>query len=709
MDYHDDLYHPFPSLGLELASPPEGIAPPELSHLNDGLMRRPPVHSIADELQTDGAGNFGEHATLQRFYEGPKTCKCCPNWVERKPEAVPADAQEKYDGVAIRVYMGKDHQKDTLGGLKTTTAQFIVIQSPIIRKHIGPILAEAGMLGEGKAKITIYNPFKVLFFTSGTLRKLYLSFPQMSQESFHFKILLDLFDEFFRESVPKIFDLHEKQMIDCAYLWTIFPKGIVIYSKTEGEDALYELLEIRLSPDPTILLLECRVVNFDGTNFGWEERTLRQPVFHGTHRITELTAYPLAFHHDSSAIERRLIARGKAFLAYQGMAHREYSGDARLCANEDDEDEDDQRRRKSANVTGRVLVDPFTYYKYNPYWTPRVDPLEPSAKESEQAGNSEQSESRTRLRPSKEKQDVNSAQVASKKLWLLLLNPNVPGFSFRENKWFMLNIDHLDEITWNDRAYDHLIIANERKELLLTFVQQHEDAMGVSQDVVEGKGQGLVVLLSGPPGTGKTLTVEAVADRARRPLHRVQAEMLGGTPMTISRNLRRLFELCVEWNAVLLLDEADAFLGKREGTMSTREDTVCVMLRLIEYYSGILFLTTNMPEFIDPAFASRMDIHLMHSTLSQEARRAIWNNMLKSTLVSVKVSEEELTDLASWDLNGREIKKVVKTGMKWCFFKGKVLTAQGLRTAISVSAPTAEKSTVEDQEDRSSKRQRIDD
>jgi len=79
---------------------------------------------------------------------------------------------------------------------------------------------------------------------------------------------------------------------------------------------------------------------------------------------------------------------------------------------------------------------------------------------------------------------------------------------------------------------DHLVYSEERKSLVLAFVEHHERAMRVSDDVITGKGivkvfklrslvleaiaylpsqsgQGLVVLLSGPPGTGKTLAAEA--------------------------------------------------------------------------------------------------------------------------------------------------------------------------------------------------------
>jgi len=62
---------------------------------------------------------------------------------------------------------------------------------------------------------------------------------------------------------------------------------------------------------------------------------------------------------------------------------------------------------------------------------------------------------------------------------------------------------------WNDQAFEHLVYDEQQKDLVLSFVQSHGASKPVVEDVIMGKGAGLVVLLSGPPGTGKTLTAEA--------------------------------------------------------------------------------------------------------------------------------------------------------------------------------------------------------
>ncbi|KAF2131248.1 hypothetical protein P153DRAFT_286100, partial [Dothidotthia symphoricarpi CBS 119687] len=105
----------------------------------------------------------GNNATIQKFYEGRPTCKCCINWVEKQPEQVPEEAQEKYDGVAIRVYHGKDHSKETLGGLKTISPLWLLIQSPIILKALEPIFQKIGRVGTAKGSVMVNAPFSDLF------------------------------------------------------------------------------------------------------------------------------------------------------------------------------------------------------------------------------------------------------------------------------------------------------------------------------------------------------------------------------------------------------------------------------------------------------------------------------------------------------------------------------------------------------------------
>ena len=70
----------------------------------------------------------------------------------------------------------------------------------------------------------------------------------------------------------------------------------------------------------------------------------------------------------------------------------------------------------------------------------------------------------------------------------------------------------------------------------------------------------------------------------------------------------RTLQLATSWNAVLLIDEADVFLEKRGTADLMRNSLVATFLRLLEYHSGMLFLTTNRVKAFDEAFLSRVSV-----------------------------------------------------------------------------------------------------
>jgi SpoVK/Ycf46/Vps4 family AAA+-type ATPase len=149
-------------------------------------------------------------------------------------------------------------------------------------------------------------------------------------------------------------------------------------------------------------------------------------------------------------------------------------------------------------------------------------------------------------------------------------------------------------------------LGDRQKTLIHALVREHISESDSFDDVIKGKGRGLIGLLAGTPGCGKTLTAEAVAETTRRPLYAVSAGELGTTPEEVEERLMLVLELAQMWNAVLLLDEAEVFLQQRDVSNVERNALVSIFLRQLEYYQGILILTTNMPEQCDAAFESKL-------------------------------------------------------------------------------------------------------
>lgn len=219
----------------------------------------------------------------------------------------------------------------------------------------------------------------------------------------------------------------------------------------------------------------------------------------------------------------------------------------------------------------------------------------------------------------------------------------------------------LTDFKWNDEAFEKLVMDEKVKTLVRSLVSQHSsDQTGGFDDIISGKGKGLIGMFSGPPGSGKTLTAEAVAEITRRPLYSVSAGELGVDPKSVDENLTKVLELSHRWNAVLLLDEADVFLQRRDAHDVNRNALVSIFLRQLEYFEGILILTTNRIADCDPAFASRIHISLSYPELDAVARETVWRNFLGKAGaagegVVVDLTEAEVRDLATVELNGRQV------------------------------------------------------
>jgi hypothetical protein len=111
------------------------------------------------------------------------------------------------------------------------------------------------------------------------------------------------------------------------------------------------------------------------------------------------------------------------------------------------------------------------------------------------------------------------------------------------------------------------------------------------------------------------------------------------------------------WNTLLLLDESDSFLRRRSENPQ-HNALVAVFLRKLEYFPGIMLLTTNRVTEFDDAVQSRIHIGLAYSPLGLDTRKSIWENFLKKPNGQGRVvsfPDTRLQDLAERKLNGRQV------------------------------------------------------
>lgn len=283
---------------------------------------------------------------------------------------------------------------------------------------------------------------------------------------------------------------------------------------------------------------------------------------------------------------------------------------------------------------------------------------------------------------------------------LLLLPPDIHGFYLNEKKWVHLYVDCIHPVSWNKKAYERLVLPSQTKDLVEALVTVRTSQRGVKQgigvsgkrtDITTGKGNGLIMLLHGGPGTGKTLTAESVAEIAEMPLYRVTCGDIGTSAEAVEKYLNTVLHLGKIWNCVLLLDEADVFLEERSMSDLKRNSLVSVFLRILEYYDGILILTSNRVGMFDEAFKSRIQVALHYENLNRSSRKKIWQNfieMLEDDEEDVNFDEIKLhlDDLAGKELNGRQIRNVLTTARQLAIFRKERLDWEHLLQALSVSS-----------------------
>ncbi|KAI0884380.1 P-loop containing nucleoside triphosphate hydrolase protein [Annulohypoxylon maeteangense] len=489
----------------------------------------------------------------------------------------------------------------------------------------------------------------------------------------HLKLLLDWIDKVHEESfkASRRFHSSDQRPISYEYLWTAFRPGCLVYTKLMGQPRAYKLRGFWYeSDDDPCLAIRVQYIDYDGEKFGTRKDLFRIPKYSGVMRCEDLNIMPLDYHSGGEALRARLLERGRKFRDLTGTNFRQYSGVA--------------LKRNGAkfdryNITGRVVVDCKNYQRFEP-----DDDFE-----LEDLPRTEAAKRQRTLRRYNEGIDTSDEEIFDELTEddLLMTNATVRGFAWSIKKFVEFFVENLSPTKWDDSCFDQLVLDPTMKRTVQAMVTTHsrrgQDGPGID-DIVEGKGKGLVMVLHGPPGVGKTLTAECVAESVNRPLYMVSAGDLGTDSYYLETKLARIMDIATTWGAVLLIDEADVFLERRSLRDLHRNAMVTIFLRVLEYYRGILFLTTNRVATFDDAFTSRIHVPLRYTNLSEPSRRQIWRNFCNRVPGGVNITEKELDLLAKPELNGRQIKNIVKAAESLAAFDGRKLDAAALRSFTKV-------------------------
>ncbi|KAF5328273.1 hypothetical protein D9758_017849 [Tetrapyrgos nigripes] len=482
------------------------------------------------------------------------------------------------------------------------------------------------------------------------------------EELRHLQLMIDFIDKEYRDQLREIADLRAEEMVTYDLLWSLFVRGeiIVTHSLVTGDPLAIRLVDTQVISNDALRLpheregfdLVCEFVNVDMCRPGLAQTTINIPPFKGVRPIRDLPAFPLAWLKDPKQYKADLIQRGKRHweLVRQPWCHMDYNGIAYQVMTDRDRLIDPFTPRPPNNQTvqmvvvkSRIILDRMMFDRYSGSFTPknlRFHYGDAAGVETTEDKNLKEED-------------------------FLLFPTTVHGYALSDRKWMEFRVSDVKDIYWNDKIFDNLELPQDTKEMILAMVKTQTSGKLKFDDFVLGKGMGLIFNLHGPPGVGKTLTAEAISEVTRSALYLISAGDLGVTAESLDPALSRISALAFRWKAIALIDEADVFLERRQVDNVERNAMVAVFLRHLEYYPGILFLTTNRVSVFDEAIKSRIHISLFYDRLSPETREHLWDAFLSEAdpqffaFLHEKPKQKKI--LRNLPLNGREIKSVVKT------------------------------------------------
>ncbi|KAL7955145.1 hypothetical protein V8C34DRAFT_292550 [Trichoderma compactum] len=421
--------------------------------------------------------------------------------------------------------------------------------------------------------------------------------------------------------------------------------------------------------------ISCYHIDYDGQNYRAVGRTIEIPSFEGERDITQLACYPMRYVQQKDEIMEKGRQYGSKFIQHIDPAKRYsfYRGWTLIKTplGQSVEDKNGRIMTSPEHIESEILVDFEEAFNTDPSWKPDILAVDPTtykvviSVDNESPLQEWHDSKRTNLKDAwedkvitedgvdilqmnkfietdlllRKKKDSDNEIGELEGDNLALLPRRLFAYALWERKFVQVDVRDVSfpELKDKDRAFDSLQISTEHKTLIQSLVYSHfkkrvnESSVEIAtQDLIRGKGKGIVILLFGVPGVGKTATAEAVAQKFEKPLFPITCGDLGFTPESVESSLSEIFRLAHLWDCVLLLDEADVFITQRDRKDLERNALVSVFLRMLEYYNGILFLTTNRPGVLDEAVKSRVHLNLHYNFLTEEQVVAIFKlNILR--------------------------------------------------------------------------------
>lgn len=631
-----------------------------------------------EEAEKEPECDPGTHTSTKELYRKERY----HDWEAWEGE-IPEDDAEKYKKHALVARRERDPEG---GGVLLHS---INIQSPYIRKFLSKVFEGYRGVYTDLKRLTFRPPYFEFYYRWDKFNEELAAIDDDTTRE-HVALLQKVIEPEIKPHLEAREDHIKLGVVTFDYVWALFPPDTEVYAKTDSGERLYIARRggYKKTDNGTYYVVDCEYIDYNGVVLGHGTERLEINFFRGHLPITEINPLPTSFVPDIDDIRKRLTDRGRAFEKLIGVHYKGYSGNYRPT-----QGNSFMPKRRQYLDKGRVVIDAKLFYEQDPDRRPFLRGLGSDIKETEKGDDDyeyyEQAAKDEGWISTEDKENVRPGRTTLNDDEYCLCTPLVTGYCLTSKQWATFEALNVTEVVWSHRAFDNLVLPYDHKELILAFAQSQLEHKGEFDDIVAGKGQGIVMLLTGEPGVGKTLTAEAVSEEMRCPLYSMSAGELGSDAYDLEVNLQKVLEISAKWDAVLLLDEADVFLEQRSSTDIHRNKLVSVFLRLLEYYKGVMFLTTNRSNSFDPAFQSRIHLTIDYPSLDSASRRSIWQTFVRPDGVEQKhkstLSARDLSELSEMTLNGREIKNIVKTAKLLAARKDVGLGIDHIKTVLRIN------------------------
>ncbi|KAL0255080.1 hypothetical protein SLS55_009608 [Diplodia seriata] len=522
-------------------------------------------------------------------------------------------------------------------------------------------------------------------------------------------LLLEFLDLYVKPTQQQVI---QKQSVYFHELWFLYQPGQLLYSRAKNyPQRVWKVVQVtggnrflrRYEPDDDAieykhsktdtfgpLSLDCFFLAFDGVGFQPAYRRLEISHFHGFRDMSDLQVIPLEVAELRELINKEdlLLPRewyleclDGSYMFYRGWTVDKDSLGTQLVSAE-------SHPILPESIESEVMIDLRRAFRLNPQWIPELAIL------PEHQANTREFEGHYTWKPEPIAEDIHWDILRKEDVvemmnhqgkddaWarceisgedLFLLPARAPAFVFSSRSWSYLHLNfdekgsglrnELTKVKPNSRPWDELALPYGHKVMIQALVHSYFDI-----------DEGMNLLRARDKGD------------------------LGLDPVQAEANMLRYFDLAQAWDCILLLDEADVFLASRRAGDLQGNALVSVFLRLLEYYRGVLFMTTNRVGSIDEAFKSRIQMSLYYPPLTSDQTMRIWKIQIRNAQENHRgmiEDEEGLMNAAhqiwkdqgsSKRWNGREIHNAFAAAISLARFNKKPLVPEHLTTVADASA-----------------------